>query len=327
MPKSVAMTAIVVEGGKGPPEALRPAAIPRPEPRPGEVLIRVRAAGVNRADSSQRLGSYDPPPGAPDTIGLEVAGEVVEAAGRWAPGDRVCALLGGGGYAQYVACDARHALPIPPGLDFVQAAALPEAIFTVWANVFEQGALKAGERLLVHGATSGVGATAIQMAKTAGARVIATSRGAEKAAAARNLGADVAVDSLAEDFVEACRREGGADVVLDMVGGDYLKKDVEALRHAGRIVLIASVGGRQPAFPVYRLMQKQAVITGSMLRGRPADEKARLAAQVEHAVWPWVAEGKVRPPVDRSFPLQEAAQAHLLLESGAYVGKLVLTVD
>ncbi len=212
------------------------------------------------------MGFYPPPPGAPETLGLEVAGEVAVAAGRWKVGDRVCALLGGGGYAEYAVCDARHALPIPKGLDFVAAAALPETVFTVYANVFEHGALKAGETLLVHGATSGIGTIAIQMGKAAGARVIATARGAEKAAVARSLGADVAIDSTAEDFAEVTRREGGCDVVLDMVGGDYFAKDLDALNTGGRIVFIASQGGAEVALQIFRIMQKRAVVTGSTLR-------------------------------------------------------------
>jgi NADPH2:quinone reductase len=318
------MTAVGIEGGKGPAEALRPVQIPRPTPGPGQVLIRVRAAGVNRPDILQRLGAYPPPAGAPDTLGLEVAGEVVEPAGRWKAGDRVCALLSGGGYAEYAVCDARHALPIPEGLDFVQAAALPETVFTVYANVFEHGALKAGETLMVHGATSGIGTTAIQLGKAAGAKVIATARGAGKAAAALTLGADVAVDASAEDFAEVARREGGVDVVLDMVGGDYFAKDLDALKTGGRIVFIAAQAGGDVSLPIYRLMQKRAVVAGSTLRPRDADEKARLAAEVERVVWPWIAAGRVRPLVDSTFPLAEAAKAHARLESDAHVGKIVL---
>ncbi|MDB5433768.1 MAG: alcohol dehydrogenase zinc-containing [Phenylobacterium sp.] len=317
------MTAIAIEGGKGPAEALKPVQIPRPEPKPGQILIRVRAAGVNRPDIIQRMGFYPPPPGSPETLGLEVAGEVVVGAGRWKAGDRVCALLGGGGYAEYAVCDARHALPIPKGLDFVQAAALPETVFTVYANVFEHGALKPGETLMVHGATSGIGTTAIQMGKAHGAKVIATARGSEKAAVARKLGADVAVDAKTEDFAEVAKREGGCDVVLDMVGGDYFAKDLDALRMDGRIVFIASLGGGDVTLSIGRLMQKRAVVTGSTLRPRTADEKARLAAAVEALVWPWIEAGKVRPQVDATFPLAEAAKAHAHLE-GAHVGKVVL---
>jgi putative PIG3 family NAD(P)H quinone oxidoreductase len=320
------MQAVAIEGGKGPAEALHLERVPTPQPRAGEVLIAVRAAGVNRPDLLQRIGAYPPPPGAPDTMGLEVAGEVVEAAGRWKAGDRVCALLGGGGYAEYVACAARHALPIPQGLDFVQAAALPETVFTVWANAFEAGRLAAGETFLVHGATSGIGVAAIQMAKAAGARVIATGRGADKVAAALKLGADVAVDATQEDFVEVCGREGGVDVVLDMVGGDYAAKDLDALKPGGRIVFIAHLGGSEARLAIRKIMQKRAVVTGSTLRPRAADEKARLAAEVERVVWPWVEAGRVKPQVDATFALAEAAKAHGRLEAGSHVGKVVLTI-
>ncbi|MDB5447929.1 MAG: NAD(P)H-quinone oxidoreductase [Phenylobacterium sp.] len=320
------MQAVTIQGGKGPASALRLETTPTPRPKPGQLLVAVRAAGVNRPDLVQREGNYPPPPGAPDTLGLEIAGEVVEGAGRWKPGDQVCALLGGGGYAEHAAVDARHALPIPKGLDLVQAAALPETVFTVYANVFEHGGLKAGETFLVHGATSGIGVTAIQMAKAAGAKVIATGRGADKAAAAKALGADVAVDTTHEDFAEVAKREGGVDVVLDMVGGDYFKKELDALKTGGRIVFIAALGGGEVMLPVFRLMQKRATVIGSTLRPRDADEKARLAAEVERVVWPWIEQGKVRPPVDKTFPLAEAAEAHAHLEAGAHVGKVVLTV-
>jgi NADPH:quinone reductase len=320
------MTVIEIEGGKGPASALRPETAPIPVAGEGDVLIRVKAAGVNRPDIIQRLGFYPPPAGAPTTLGLEVAGEVVKAAGRWNVGDRVCALLGGGGYAEYAAIDARHALPIPAGLDFVQAAGLPETVFTVFVNVFEHGALKAGETLLLHGATSGIGVTAIQMAKAAGAKVIATGRGADKAAQALALGADVAIDASTEDFEAVVKAHGGADVVLDMVGASYFARNLEALNTGGRIVYIASLGGGTLEVPVLKVMQKRAVITGSTLRPRDADEKARIAGQVEKIVWPWIAEGKVRAVVDKTFPLDQAAEAHAYLEAGAHVGKVVLTV-
>ncbi len=321
------MTAIAVEGGRGPASALKPARLPLPEPKAGEILIQVKAAGVNRPDIVQRLGMYPPPPGAPDTLGLEVAGLVARAAGRWKVGDKVCALLGGGGYAEYAVCDARHALPIPDGLDFEAAAGLPETVFTVYANVFEHGALKAGETLLLHGATSGIGVTAIQMAKAAGAKVIATGRGADKAKAALALGADVAVDVTTQDFAEVAKREGGVDVVLDMVGGDYFPKNLDALRTGGRIVYIAAQAGGEITVPVFRIMQKRATITGSTLRPRDADEKARLAREVERVVWPWVAAGQVKAQIDRTFPLEEAAAAHAHLEAGAHVGKVVLVTQ
>ncbi len=318
------MTAIAIEGGRGPAEALKPVQVPVPAPKDGEILIRVKAAGVNRPDIVQRLGAYPPPPGAPETLGLEVAGEVAVAAGRWKVGDRVCALLGGGGYAEYAAVDARHALPIPDGMSFEDAAGLPETVFTVFANVFEHGVLKAGETLLIHGATSGIGTTAIQMARAAGAKVIATGRGADKKAQALELGADIAVDTTSEDFAEIARAAGGVDVVLDMVGASYFDKNLDALNTGGRIVYIAALGGGNIDVPVFRLMMKRAVLTGSTLRPRSADEKARLTAEIERVVWPWVAAGKVRAVVDASFPLADAARAHAHLEAGAHVGKVLL---
>jgi len=320
------MTAIAIGGGKGAADALHPVQVPRPVPAAGQVLIRVRAAGVNRPDLLQRQGLYPPPPGAPDTLGLEVAGEIVQGGGRWQPGDRVCALLGGGGYAQYVAVDARHVLPVPDGWDFIQAAALPETAFTVFANLFEHGQLKAGERLLLHGATSGIGVMAIQMAKAAGAQVLATARAADKAAQARSLGADVAVDTSCESFVEAARAAGGVDVALDMVGASVFADTLSVLNLRGRIVYIAALGGGMLEVPVFELMRRQAVLTGSTLRTRSADEKARLAAQVEQRVWPWIATGQVRAVVDRCFPLEQAGQAHAYLEAGHHLGKVVLEV-
>lgn len=320
------MIAIEIEGGKGTADTLKSATAERPVPGPGQVLIKVAAAGVNRPDLLQRMGFYPPPPGAPTTLGLEVAGEVVVAAGRWKAGDKVCALLGGGGYAEYAVVDARHALPIPGDLDLVQAAALPETVFTVFANVFEHGALKAGETLLVHGGTSGIGTTAIAMAKAAGAKVIATGRGADKKAKALELGADIAIDAKAEDFAKVVKAAGGADVILDMVGASYFDKNLDALNTGGRIVYIASLGGSTLEVPVMKIMQKRAVITGSTLRPRSAEEKARLAAEVERVVWPWVASGKLTPIIDATFPLADAAKAHAHLEAGEHVGKVVLTV-
>ncbi|WP_165185185.1 NAD(P)H-quinone oxidoreductase [Caulobacter soli] len=321
---SETMTAIAIEGGKGAADALRPETVARPRPGPGQILIRVRAAGVNRPDLLQRLGFYPPPPGAPTTLGLEVAGEVVAGSGRWKAGDKVCALLGGGGYAQYAVVDARHALPIPDGFDFAHAAALPETVFTVFANVFEHGALKPGETLLIHGATSGIGTTAIAMAKAHGARVITTGRGADKKAQALALGADIAVDAKTEDFAQIAKAAGGVDVVLDMVGASYFDKNLDALNTGGRIVYIAALAGPVLEAPVMKIMQKRAVITGSTLRPRPADEKARLAGEVERIVWPWIAAGKLKPLIDASFPLEDAAAAHAHLEAGEHVGKVVL---
>lgn len=323
------MRVIEIEGGQGPAEALRLAERPMPAPAPGEIRIRVRAAGVNRPDIVQRLGHYPPPPGASDILGLEVAGEidaVGDGVSRWNLGDRVCALLGGGGYAEYVVVDARHALPIPEGLDFIQAAALPETAFTVFANVFEGGGLKAGETLLLHGATSGIGVMAIQMARAAGARVIASSRGAAKAEAALALGADVSLDATNGDLLDAIKAAGGADVVLDMVGAAYAELNLNALKPGGRWVVIATLTGALAQIDLMRVMLKRIVLTGSTLRSRPADEKARLAAAVEQTVWPWVVSGQVRAKVEATFPLEQAAAAHARLEAGDHVGKVVLTL-
>lgn len=323
------MRVIEIEGGKGPAEALRLAERPLPEPAPGEIRIQVRAAGVNRPDIVQRLGLYPAPPGASDILGLEIAGEV-DAVGdgvtRWRVGDRVCALLGGGGYADCAVVDARHVLPVPTDLDFVQAAALPETAFTVFANVFEGGVLKAGETLLIHGATSGIGVMAIQMAKAAGARVIATSRGAAKTEAARALGADVSLDATDGDLLAAIKAAGGADVVLDMVGAAYAELNLNALKPGGRWVVIATLTGTLAQIDLMRVMLKRIVLTGSTLRSRPADEKARLAAAVEQTVWPWVASGHVSAQVAATFPLAQAAAAHQRLEAGDHVGKIVLTL-
>ena len=325
MPQSH-MTAIEVEGGKGSAEALRAASIPVPAPGEGQILIAVHAAGVNRPDIIQRMGFYPPPPGAPTTMGLEVAGVVASGAGRWRQGDRVCALLGGGGYAEFAVCDARHALPMPGDLDFIQAASLPETVFTVYANVFEHGGLKTGETILVHGATSGIGVAAIQMAKAAGARVIATARGAGKTRQAKAMGADIAVDAANEDFEAVARAAGGVDVVLDMVAGPYFPKNLEALNTGGRLVHIAAQAGGTVELPIMKIMQKRLIVTGSTLRPRDADEKARLAAEVERVVWPWIVAGKVRPVVDRVFALTDAAAAHGFLEGGSHLGKVMLKV-
>ena len=322
------MTAIRIEGGKGPASALAAGRAPCPELARGQILIAVKAAGVNRPDIAQRNGHYPPPPGAPEVLGLEVAGEVAavaEGVSRWRAGDRVTALLGGGGYAQYAAVDARHALPIPVGLDFVQAAALPETVFTVFSNLVEIGALKAGETLLVHGATSGIGVTAVQLAKALGARVIATSRTARKAEQAKALGADISLDVGAGDFVRPVEAAGGADVVLDMVGGDYVAKDIAVLNPFGRLVFIAFQAGAKVQVDLLPVQRKRLVVTGSTLRPRGADEKARLAAEVERVVWPLIAEGRFKPIVDRTFPLAEAAAAHAYLEAGDHLGKVVLT--
>ena len=321
------MRTIEITDGKGPASALVVGQRPVPQPQAGEILIRVRASGVNRPDIVQRNGFYPAPAGASDILGLEVAGEV-EAIGegvtRWAIGDRVCALLGGGGYAEYVCVDARHALPIPAGLDFEQAAALPETVFTVFTNMFEGGALKAGETLLIHGATSGIGVMVIQMAKAAGARVIATSRTAAKAEAAKALGADISLDSSTQDLAAEIKAAGGVDVVLDMVGAAYADLNLHALKERGRWVVIASLTGNRAEIDLQRIMLKKLVVTGSTLRSRPADEKARLAAAVETTVWPWIEQGQVSARIHARFPLDQAAQAHAELEAGDHVGKVVL---
>jgi putative PIG3 family NAD(P)H quinone oxidoreductase len=298
-----------------------------PAPAPGQVLIRVAAAGVNRPDLVQRAGLYPPPPGAPDTMGLEVAG-IVEAVGagvsRWKSGDGVCALLGGGGYADYAVADEGCALPVPDGLSMEEAAGLPETVFTVWANVFEAGQLKAGETLLVHGGASGIGTTAIQMGVAAGARVFATAGDAEKVALCATLGATRAINYRSEDFEAVLREAGGADVVLDMVGGPYLEKNVNLAKPMGRIVMIATLQGARTEIDLMRIMLKRVTLTGSTLRARPVPEKARIAAAVEQHVWPWIAAGKVRPVIDRVFPLAEADAAQARMQSGAHAGKIIL---
>ncbi|QTN19046.1 NAD(P)H-quinone oxidoreductase [Brevundimonas sp. AJA228-03] len=323
------MRVIEIKGGSGPADALQIGERPEPQAGPGEIRIRVAAAGVNRPDLLQRIGAYPPPPGASDIMGLEVAGTVDQVGAgvsRRALGDRVCALLAGGGYAEYAVVDARHTLLLPDDLDFVQAAALPETLFTVFTNVFEGGRLAAGETLLVHGATSGIGVMAIQMARAAGARVIATSRGATKAGAARDLGADVSLDATSGDLAKGIADAGGADVILDMVGADYAGLNLDALRPFGRWVVIATLTGGLSRIELGKVMMKQATLTGSTLRRRPADEKARLAAAIETHAWPWVASGRIRPPIDATFPLDQAGLAHLRLEAGEHVGKIVLTV-
>ena len=323
------MRVIEITGGSGPAEALLIGERPVPEPSAGQVRIRVAAAGINRPDLLQRNGGYPPPPGASDILGLEVAG-VIDALGQgvseWTIGDEVCALLGGGGYAEYAVVDARHVLPVPQALDLIQAAALPETVFTVFANVFEAGGLKAGETLLIHGATSGIGVAAIQMARAAGARVIATSRGPDKAAAALDLGADVSLDVTSTDLKAAILEAGGADVVLDMVGADYATLNQAVLKPGGRWVVIATLTGPLAEIDLMRLMLKRIVLTGSTLRSRPADEKARLTAAVRTTVWPWIEAGRLVPPIQETFPLENAAAAHQMLESGRHVGKIVLTV-
>lgn len=324
------MKRITIDGGTGPATALSLVEDVDLAPGPGQIRIRVRAAGINRPDLLQRQGLYPPPPGASETLGLEVAGEI-DVLGRGvtgvAIGDRVCALLGGGGYADQAVADARHIFPLPDELDLVTAAALPETLSTVFANVFEDGRLQAGETLLVHGATSGIGVTAIQMARAAGARVIATSRGKAKADAARALGADLSLDARSDDLEAAIKQAGGVDVILDMVGADYAALNQSVLRPGGRWSVIASQSGAHARIDLMRLMLKRIVLTGSTLRSRSADEKARLIAAVRRTAWPWVVAGQVRPPIEAAFPLSDAGLAHLRLEAGEHIGKIVLVVD
>jgi len=317
----------------GGPEVLVAAERATPEPGPGEVLIRVAAAGVNRPDVMQRLGRYPPPPGASDVPGLEVAGAVAAVGGSvpgWKAGDRVCALVSGGGYADYCAAPAPQCLPIPAPLDEVQAAALPETFFTVWTNVFERGRLAAGETLLVHGGSSGIGTTAIQLARAMGARVLATAGSKEKCDACLALGALRAIPYRGEDFVAAVLQQTagrGADVVLDMVGGAYVARDLEALAIDGRLVLIALQGGATAELSLLPLLQRRLTITGSTLRPRSVAEKGRIAEALRENVWPLLESGRVRPVIDSVFPLERAADAHRRMESGAHVGKIVLRVE
>jgi NADPH2:quinone reductase len=314
----------------GPPEGLAETERPVPVPQAGEVLIKVAAAGVNRPDVLQRQGKYPPPPGASDLPGLEIAGQVVGAgAGRWKAGDQVCALLTGGGYAEYAAVPAEQCLPVPKGLSMVEAASLPETFFTVWHNVFERGALKDGESFLVQGGTSGIGVTAIQMAKAFGHRVFATAGSGDKCAACLKLGADRAVNYRSEDFVEAVQQETGGrgvDVILDMVGGEYIPRELKALAADGRLVLIAFLGGAKATVNFADVMLRRLTITGSTLRARPVAVKAAIANALAAKVWPLVEAGRIRPVVHATFPLAQAAAAHALMESGAHVGKIVLTV-
>lgn len=318
------MKAIIVTGEGKNPSDLTLTDVPVPDCPEGYVLIRTAFAGVNRPDLLQRRGLYPPPPGASPLMGLEVSGVIAQTAGDWKVGDQVCALTNGGGYAEYVCVDARHVLPIPKGLSLAEAASLPEVAFTVYANLIEHGNLKAGETVLVHGANSGIGSMTIQMGKAFGATVIATARGEAKCAFAKSLGADVVIDTAAEDFVAPVKAAGGADVVLDIVGGDFTPKNLDCLTFGGRLVQVGFAKSTKVEIDLRMVMQKQAIITGSMLRPRSADEKARLAAQVRAHVWPLIEAGKIRPVVEREFAFVDAASAHAHLESGAHMGKAVL---
>ena len=310
----------------GGPDVLRPVSLPVPVPGQGHIVIRLAFVGVNRPDALQRAGNYAPPPSASPLPGLEGAGTVVAmgpGATRWQIGDKVCALLPGGGYAEYAVVDAGSLLPVPEGIEFAQAAALPETVFTVWANVFEIGALKPGETLAVHGATSGIGTTAIQMARAFGAKVVGTSRGQAKTEATQALGVDLALDSTAPDFA-ARLADACPDVILDMVGGAFLKTNLEALNFGGRLVIIAFQGGATGEADLARVMRNRLTITGSTLRARPVTEKARLARAVEQTVWPWLTDGRLRPVIEAELPLDQAGEAHRRLEAGTVTGKVVL---
>lgn len=323
------MTAIGIKGAGG-SDMLAPEQRPVPTPGSGEILVKVAAAGVNRPDVMQRMGLYPPPPGAPDIPGLEVAGEVVALGTnvkRWKLGDRVMALVVGGGYAEYCIAHESHVLPVS-GLSMIEAAAIPETFFTVWHNTFERGGLKSGETLLIHGGSSGIGTTAIQLAKAFGARVITTAGSQEKCEACRKLGADVAVNYKTEDFVTATKTttgDKGAEVIVDMVGGDYIARNYEAAAVEGRIVQIAFQGSPKATVDFRRIMLKRLHHTGSTLRSRSVADKGAIARAVEENVLPLIAAGKVKPIIYKTFPLSKAAAAHALMESSAHIGKIVLT--
>jgi NADPH:quinone reductase len=328
-PPTMNAVAITTPGG---PEVLKLAEVPTPRPGTGQLLVKVAAAGVNRPDLAQRAGSYPPPPGHSPLPGLEIAGDVIEVGAdttRWKPGDKVCALVNGGGYAEYCIAEETSALPIPAGFDMVRAAALPETFFTVWNNVFERGRLAAGEWFLVHGGSSGIGTTAIQLARAFGARVIATAGSADKCQSCLDLGADRAVNYRTEDFVAAAKQATGGkgvDVILDMVGGGYTDKNIVIAAEDGRIVQIATLGGADVKVNLARLMIKRLTLTGSTLRPRTREVKAGFARALEEKVWPLLAAGKVKVVMDSTFPLAEAAEAHRRLETSQHIGKVVLTV-
>ncbi|NUB44730.1 NAD(P)H-quinone oxidoreductase [Fertoebacter nigrum] len=323
------MRAIVISAPGG-PEVLVPCTMPVPVPGHGQIVIRVAWAGVNRPDALQRAGAYAPPPGASPLPGLECAGHVAEVGPgvtRWAIGDAVCALLPGGGYAEYVATNAAHALPVPEGMSLREAACLPETCFTVWSNMVLRGGLGAGERFLVHGGSSGIGTTAIQIAKALGARVFTTAGSDEKCLACLALGAERAINYRTEDFVDVLRAEGGAQLILDMVGGSYLPRNVRALADDGRLVQIAFLTGPKVELNFAEVMMRRLTITGSTLRPQSDLAKARYAAELETHVWPMIARGALRPVMDSEFPLEDAAGAHTRMESSGHIGKIVLKVE
>ena len=329
LPDTMRAVEIAKPGG---PEVLVPASRPLPAPKPGEILVKVAAAGVNRPDVLQRMGLYPVPADASDLPGLEIAGEVVACgaeARMWKVGASVCALAHGGGYAEYCAVPEVQALPLPRGLSMVEAASLPETFFTVWSNVYDRGRLKPGETLLVQGGSSGIGVTAIQMAKAMGNRVLATAGSDEKCAACVKLGADKAINYRTQDFqaeVLAATGGKGVNVVLDMVGGDYVPKELKCLADEGRLVFIAFLRGPKTELDINEVMRRRLVLTGSTLRPRPVEFKGAVARSLREHVWPLIEAGKIRPVVFKTFPLAQAAAAHRLMESSQHIGKLVLTV-
>lgn len=316
----------------GGPEVLQPCERPLPQLKAGEILIKVHAAGINRPDVFQRLGQYPVPPGASDLPGLEVAGEIVDgdlSGSDFKKGDLVCALVQGGGYAEYCAAPLAQCLPVPPGLSMVEAAALPETFFTVWSNVFQRGGLKEGETLLVQGGSSGIGTTAIQVAKALGHRVFATAGSDDKCRACEELGAERAINYKTEDFTAVVKEltEGkGVDVVLDMVGGDYVAREINCLADDGRIVIIALLGGAKANVDLGQVLRRRLTVTGSTLRPRPVAFKAQIARELRETVWPLLAAGTIKPVIHQVFPLDQAAAAHAMMESSAHVGKIVLDV-
>lgn len=315
----------------GPASNMHIAEGPRPEPGAGELLVRVRAAGVNRPDIVQRLGNYPPPPGVTDILGLEVAGEVValgEGVSNWKPGDRVCALVAGGGYAEYVAVPAPQALPVPEGMELTAAAAIPETYFTVWTNVFQAGGLKPGESILVHGGASGIGTTAIRLAHALGSTVYATVSSSEKAEICRRLGAREAIDYKTENFADRLLEltDGrGVDLILDMRAGPFFAENMRAIAPRGRIVHIASLAGREVTLDIPTLMRKRVTVTGSTLRARPVEEKGDIARELHERVWPLLDAGIIAPEIFRVLPIEKIVQAHELVESNTHVGKVVVT--
>ncbi len=326
LPHTMRAVEISAPGG---PEVLRAVERPVPVPGPGKVVIRLAWAGVNRPDALQRAGAYDPPEGASDLPGLEGAGTIAAVGPggtRWTVGDEVCALFPGGAYAEHALTDAGHVLPVPDGMGLREAACLPETFFTVWSNVFMRGGLRAGERFLVHGGSSGIGTTAIQLAHNLGARVFATAGSDEKCAACARLGAERAINYRAEDFVAVLRAEGGADLILDMVGGPYLPRNLKSLAEDGRLVQIAFLQGPKVEVNFAPLMVRRLSITGSTLRPQSDAAKTAIAAELERAVWPLLAAWRVAPVMDSSFPLTEAAAAHARMESSAHIGKIVLQI-